>query len=66
MNNPTTGTAHNQHVISSQVHAVFAIDNLEKTIKKFETENQKLQKVMLALTLASSVLAVVELTKLFL
>ena len=65
MNNPTTGLPHNQHVVSSQVHTVFAIDSFEKTIKKLDKNNLKLQKTMFWLTFAATALALIEVIKLF-
>lgn len=65
MNNPTTGLPHNQHVVSSQVHAVFAIDSLERTIKELDNNNLRLQKAILWLTLATTALTLIEVIKLF-
>lgn len=71
--NPTTGTAHNQQVISSQVQTIFAIDRLEKSTKKLrktmvslehqgqrnEEQNITLQKVMVWLTVVMLFLSIV-------
>jgi hypothetical protein len=65
MNNPTTGLPHNQNVISSQVHAVFAIDSLERTIKELDNNNLKLQKTMLWLTFVTVALTLIEVIKIF-
>lgn len=70
-NNPTTGTAHNQHVISTQVETIFAVDELNKQIgkliktietndsqgKKLEQSNLSLQRTMLVLTFITTVIA---------
>jgi len=68
---PTTGTPHNQQLISTQVETIFALDRLENKIKKLnktieaaekqnqrlEESNYKLQKVMLILTAITTTIA---------
>ncbi|HEV2339439.1 MAG TPA: hypothetical protein VGT05_01585 [Patescibacteria group bacterium] len=70
--NPTTGTPHNQHVISTQVETIFMLDDLLTKIKKLnstiessnrqsqklEQSNYRLQIVMLVLTAISAGVAV--------
>lgn len=69
---PTTGTPHNQQLISTQVESIFAIDNLQKEIRKLvktiirfdkkntklEISNLRLQKQMLLLTTAATMIVV--------
>ncbi|MCX6706469.1 MAG: hypothetical protein NTV24_05240 [Candidatus Woesebacteria bacterium] len=70
--NPTTGLPHNQHVISTQVETIFAIDNLNeqikrltKTVEQNEIQSQKLEKsninlqlIMVVLTFITAIIAV--------
>lgn len=70
--NPTTGTPHNQQVISTQVETIFAVDELKKEItklsniiekanrqsEKLEQSNYTLQVVMLILTAIATAVAV--------
>lgn len=69
---PTTGTPHNQQLISTQVESIFAIDNLQKEIRKLaktitrldkknaelEESNLRLQKQMLLLTTVATMIVV--------
>lgn len=72
MNNPTTGLPHNQHVVSSQVHTVFAVDSLEKsvkilssTIEALDSQNRSLQKTMVVLTITAVMLSVIQVVGIF-
>lgn len=74
---PTTGTAHNQQLISTQVETVFAIDKLTKGVKKLaktvkdsneqsqrlERSNYNLQKAMFILTALSTIAVLYPLSK---
>lgn len=75
--NPTTGTPHNQQLISTQVETIFAIDKLKeeieklsKTIVSLDKQNQNLEKTnirlqwsMVGLTIATVILAILTLYK---
>lgn len=72
--NPTTGTAHNQQVLTTQVETIFAIDGLKEEVKKLitviedsskqsqklEVSNSKVQTAMLALTVITTFIVVLE------
>lgn len=69
--NPTTGTPHNQQLISTQVETIFMLDELKEQIEKLnntialsekqsqrlEESNYKLQKVMLLFTAITTTIA---------
>jgi len=75
--NPTTGTPHNQQLISTQVETIFAIDSLQEEISKLKTtivsldsQNEKLNKTnirlqwsMVGLTVATIILSIITLFK---
>lgn len=68
---PTTGTAHNQQIITTQVETIFAVDELkvqigrlirtietnEKQSQKLEKSNINLQRTMLILTFITTMIA---------
>jgi len=74
---PTTGTAHNEQLISTQVETIFAVDklgdevnklsstiiSLDKQNQSLEQTNIRLQWVMVALTIATVLLTVLTLFK---
>lgn len=75
--NPTTGTAHNQQLISTQVETIFAVDELREeigklsqTIVSLDKQNQSLEKTnirlqwsMVGLTVATVILTILTLLK---
>ena len=76
--NPTTGTAHNQQLISTQVEEIFALDRLTKEVKtlgkivsktivqseKMKKSNYRLQMAIMVLTALSTGVIVFPATKL--
>jgi len=74
---PTTGTAHNKQLISTQVETIFAVEDLKEEIgklsqtivsldkqnEKLEKTNIKLQWSMVALTVATVILTILTLLK---
>ena len=71
-NNPTTGTPHNANMITVQVETAFAIDeltievrNLKDKIVELDSQNNKLEKAMLGLTIATVILSVIQVVGLF-
>lgn len=74
---PTTGTPHNQQVISTQVETIFMLDELNNKIiklndtiekaevqsQKLETSNYKMQKWFLALAIIGTLLTATQLVQ---
>lgn len=75
--NPTTGTAHNQQLISTQVETIFMLDELHKEISKLNTtienadkqsqrlerSNYRLQLAMVILTAITTIIIVYPVAK---